>query len=130
MEATPEDTHSFTFDKIELEKVERSYSEVNMSDIQKQTTRTVAAIHARNLGISEVTTRGFINFAISDWQKESHLLAEEYYKLAKEEQAEALSRIAEFFYERVSRIVPKTQHYRLKRSIMEAHREMMKIYKL
>lgn len=121
---------TFRFDKSKLLQAEQDYSRVKLSPKQKETVHTVAKIHAKNLKISELAARGFITYTISDWQKENKVTAETYYVLSHSEQRNALKRMSLILFEKLSRIVPKNEHARLKKSVMDAYDVLISAYKL
>ena len=120
----------FLFDPAKIKEAESNYSKLKLTPYQKGVVYESAKVLSEKLNMSELAARGFIGFAIKDWQQEDKILAEEHYRLDPQGQRDALKRMHVLFYRRVSRIVPENQRKKLEDTLMETYKLMLAAYKL
>jgi hypothetical protein len=109
-----------TFNQKSVEQAELDYKKIDLSPKRRETINMVASMYKDSLGISLIAIKGFISFAIQDWQLESHIKLEDLDGLAPDERMKQNKRIGEIFYAKLSLIIPKEQEPVLQKIFHEA----------
>ncbi|MHA2252486.1 MAG: hypothetical protein ACXAD7_19125 [Candidatus Kariarchaeaceae archaeon] len=108
------------FDQKAVQQAEEDFKKIDLEPRQRETINAIAKMYKEVIGMSEMAMKGFISFAIRDWQVEAKLKIEDLDHMSNEEKFSHHKRLGEHFYGRLAKIVPENQHPILQKVFHEA----------
>ncbi len=97
------------FDKKAIEQYEKDYSRLNLKPTSKQYIDNFAKLYSRYLPISELAMKGFISFAMRDFQVKTHIETTEILQQPIEQRQKHFETLKEIFLEKLTKILVKPQ---------------------
>jgi len=109
------------FNKNEIEEVEKNFQKLTLNAIQRGMIAQAAQIYVKYLPISELAIKGFISFAMRDWQVQNKVDLATYLEWPPEEQAKTVWAIADLLKVRLTKLlIESEQEPILEKAINEA----------
>ena len=109
------------FQKSKIEEVEKDFQKLNLNAIQRGMIAQAAQVYVKYLPISEMAIKGFISFAMRDYQIKNKKDLSTYLEWPPEEQLKSVWEIAGFLKERLTKLlVEPSQEPILEKAIKEA----------
>ncbi len=114
------------FKKNEIAQVEKDFQKVNLNKIQRGMIAQAAQIYVRCLPISEMAIKGFISFAMRDFQIQNKVDLSTFLEWSPEEQVKTTWAISELLKQKLTKLLVKPeQEPILDKAINEAINQSM-----
>lgn len=97
------------FEKKAVEKAERDFMKLELTPEHVASINLSSGMFEKALGLKSIAVKGFISYAVRDWQYESQLKLEDLDDLPMEIQMQHRRRISDFLLEYLVQIVPPGQ---------------------
>jgi hypothetical protein len=109
------------FKKNEIDEAEKDFQKLTLNAIQRGMITAAAQIYVKYLPISELAIKGFISFAMRDYQVQNQIDLSTYLEWPPEEQAKTVWAIADLLKARLTKsLIEPEQEPILKKAITEA----------
>ncbi len=114
------------FKKNEIAQVEKDFQKVNLNEIQRGMIAQAAQVYIRYLPISEMAIKGFISFAMRDFQVQNKIDLATFLEWPPEEQVKTTWAISELLRQNLTKLLVKPeQEPTLDKAIKEAVKQSM-----
>ncbi|MHA2271195.1 MAG: hypothetical protein ACXACI_04985 [Candidatus Hodarchaeales archaeon] len=113
--------HKLEFCEQSIAKTEQDFSMVTLSPEGRQQITQAAWLYQKYLPLSEMAIKGFLAFAMRDFQMQMQFDLKDFFSLPRAKQATYSEMIGKLFYERVSKVLVKPEQKNiLKQAVHEA----------
>lgn len=98
------------FKQHDLDDAEKTYQKLTLAPDQKAIIESLAKVVCQKIDMSELSMRGFMSYALKDWQQETKTLTSEIASMTPQERVKAVSTAFQFLNKRLHKILRDDSH--------------------
>lgn len=104
---------AINFDSAAVHKAEQDYNQLSLTPEQREMIEAAAKIYTQYLPLTEMAVRGFISFAMRDWQVEHKTDIKDTTKWAPQRQFDVAEEVSVLLEQRMARALADQNQKRL-----------------